>query len=225
MRLCITCILLLAFLAAIAHADTVELKTGEKIEGVFKEAGPAGAVIEVGGQPITFTLDKVRAIYLGATPAIKAGPAPAEAAIDALRSLRSVTTSGINYRDYSTRVLDAKVRVDKYRDSGANDPARDAIVAAMKYYEMGSQAWGLRVGVGGNASGLGRMVEIGEQIRVDSCPDFAGLIANADAFYAKAKKGASDQDRNAFLGSMAGGSVGTFWKCGADKVAQAEAAK
>ena len=101
----IAIMLLITF--AMIRADTLELKTGERIEGVFKQAGPAGAVIEVGGQPITFTMDKVRAIYLGAGPAAQPGPSPAAGAIDALRSLRSVTTSGINYRDYSSRVLDA----------------------------------------------------------------------------------------------------------------------
>jgi len=36
-----------------ASADTIELKTGGRIEGGFKQAAAAGAVIEVGGQAIT----------------------------------------------------------------------------------------------------------------------------------------------------------------------------
>ena len=97
------------------RGDTIELKTGERIEGTFKQATSAGAVIEVGGQPISIPLEKVKAIYFGAVPsASPTAPPPARDALDALRGLQSVVESGLTYRDYATRVLDAKVKVDRY---------------------------------------------------------------------------------------------------------------
>ena len=44
-------------------ADVVELKTGERLEGTFKQANAAGVVIEVGGQAINMPLEKVRAMF------------------------------------------------------------------------------------------------------------------------------------------------------------------
>ena len=69
--------LLMVFLplfALILRGDTIELKTGEHIDGAFKQATAAGAVIEVAGQLITIPLEKVKAIYFGVAPT-RAGPA------------------------------------------------------------------------------------------------------------------------------------------------------
>lgn len=52
-----------------AYADVIELKTGQRVEGTLKQATPASVSVEVGGQTITFTGDKVRAIYFGVAPA------------------------------------------------------------------------------------------------------------------------------------------------------------
>jgi len=66
---------LVSFFAGDLRYDTIERKTGEPIDGVFKQATPAGAVIEVGGQATTIPLEKVEAIYFGAvTYAVAAGP-------------------------------------------------------------------------------------------------------------------------------------------------------
>src|SRR5437016_3288518 len=60
-----------------ARGDTIELKTGERIEGAFKQATSAGAVIEVGGQSITIPLENVQAIYFGLIPGRPgSGPKP-----------------------------------------------------------------------------------------------------------------------------------------------------
>jgi hypothetical protein len=54
---------------SLSWADVVELKTGQRVEGSFKQATSEGVVIEVGGQAITFELERVRAIYFGTAPA------------------------------------------------------------------------------------------------------------------------------------------------------------
>lgn len=131
------------------RGDSIELKTGERIDGKFTQATSTGAVIEVGGQPITIPLEKVKVIYFGAAPS--AGPttaSPAQDALDALRGLQSVVESGLTYRDYATRVLDAKVRVDRYLSSSPKDPLelRKAIEITMREYELAGQTWILKGG-------------------------------------------------------------------------------
>jgi len=143
------CVLVLPLLFTLSLAgDTIELKTGERIEGAFKQATSAGVVVEVAGQSLTIALDQVKAIYFGATPQ-PASPAQSSAArdaLDALKALRSVTNSGIAYRDYSQRVLDAKVKVDRYLSSAANDAdaLRNAIRLSMSGYQLASLVWNLR---------------------------------------------------------------------------------
>ena len=75
-RLAVSLAVLPLLLALSLRADTIELKTGERIEGAFKQATSAGAVIEVGGQAITIPLEKVKAIYFGVVPT-GAGPTAA----------------------------------------------------------------------------------------------------------------------------------------------------
>ncbi len=82
MKLYTTALLMpLACAAAFSlRGDTVELKTGERIEGTFKQATSAGAVIEVGGQSISIPLEKLRAIYFGAVGRTVVGPPPCASA-------------------------------------------------------------------------------------------------------------------------------------------------
>lgn len=60
---------LLLALAAVASAcaDTVELKTGERIECSFKQASPVNTVIDVAGQSVTIPTEKIKAIHFGMT--------------------------------------------------------------------------------------------------------------------------------------------------------------
>jgi hypothetical protein len=155
------------------RADTIELKTGERIDGVFKQATAAGAVIEVGGQAITIALEKVRAIYFGAAPsATVTGPAPALEALDALKALRSVTNSGITYRDYSQRVLDARVKVDRYLSSqgSVGIELRSAVRVSMLEYELASQAWITKTDPPANASLWKSMGVAMQDLDVAKCP-------------------------------------------------------
>ena len=63
-----------------AFPEVVELNGGEWVEGRLKEVTPAGVVVEVGGQTVTFPSDRVQAIYFRgssqAPPAPPAGPPP-----------------------------------------------------------------------------------------------------------------------------------------------------
>jgi hypothetical protein len=132
-----------------SRVDTLELKTGEHVQGKFKRADSSEIVMEVAGQPIAVSLEKVKAIYFGAVPNSAPMAAPSSSvlqeALDGLKALRSVTNSGIAYRDYAQRVLDARVKVDRYlslADKGDVESGHTrAVRVAMLEYELASQAW------------------------------------------------------------------------------------
>ncbi len=97
-------------------AETIELKTGERIDGKLKQVTAAGAVIEIEGSAVTFPIAKLRAIYFGSASVGPSG-SDAKAAIDAIKGLQSVVKASIAYSEYSRRVLDAKVQVDRFVNS------------------------------------------------------------------------------------------------------------
>lgn len=164
----------LATLYAVAlRADTVELKTGERVDGAFRQATAAGVMIEIAGQAMTIPLAKVQAIYFGpAKPAAaSAAPSPTAEALDALHALRSVTESGITFRDYAPRVLDAKIRVDRYLSSSADDAAelRGSIWLATREYELASRVWGASFQLDG-VSTLTAIIDNLEPDILKNCP-------------------------------------------------------
>ncbi len=131
---------------SVAWADVVELKSGERVEGSFQHADAGGVAVMVGGQVVTFTLDKVRAVYFGAAPRMNTPPpSPAKEALTALEALRSVTTGGVTYRDYAPRVSDAKIIVDRFLHGQNDDPSRAAIADALNFYVAASTAWSYRI--------------------------------------------------------------------------------
>jgi TonB family protein len=82
------------FLSLKLSADTIELKSGERIEGTFKQATSAGPVIEVGGQSITIPLGRLQAIYFGATVRAFVGPADSQGVFGASNPTASAPTEG-----------------------------------------------------------------------------------------------------------------------------------
>jgi hypothetical protein len=135
---------------AVSHADVVELKNGQRVEGMLKQATPTAVTIEVGGQTIRFDVNKVRAIYFGAAP-----PSPAKAsstpagteALSALKALRSAVEGGVTFRDYQPRISDAKIKVDQYLEtSQAGDAdSQKAMATAIRHYVFAANAWSARI--------------------------------------------------------------------------------
>lgn len=76
-----------------------------------------------------------------------AGPVTSQDALDALLALQSVTTSGITFRDYTPRVLDARIKIDQYLRTPENNDVdiRALMKSAMRYYEMAAEYWPLTV--------------------------------------------------------------------------------
>jgi hypothetical protein len=133
--------------------------------------------IEVGGQTITFTRDKVRAIYFGSASNVASQPSPRDEALRALKGVQSAVEGGISYRDYTPRVTDAKIVVDRYLDGGKSDldAAKAPIAAAMGYYTLASNAWSVKISVAANGgmSDVNNEIEtakLGLDLLIKDCP-------------------------------------------------------
>ena len=124
-------------------------------------------------------------------------------AVEALSALRSVTQAGLTYRDYSPRVLDTKVKVDRYLTSSASGRSadlRENVEIAMRLYVFASEAWNAKIR---NEGGL-----IADHPAVDLCP---ALRSFRD----------SNPDSRGY--SVASG-VPLIWVCASDKLREAERA-
>ena len=232
-RICALAVLPALFALSLS-GDTIELKTGERIEGTFKQATSAGAVIEVGGQSITIPLEKVQAIYFGVAPAREATTqappqevaptrkAPSQEAMDALKAIRSVTGSGIAYRDYSQKVLEAKVQVDRYISSSANDSVdlRNAIERAMRQYELASQAWsGAIAHTENELTAIGKILEANSEI--SKCSAIWSMIGQVDQSLDKNRPN-WPEERASKIGVRVGVRPALLWTCASGQLARAE---
>jgi hypothetical protein len=190
------------------RADTVELKSGERVEGTFRRAGMNGVVIETAGQDITFELDKVRAIYLGnaAKGREVSAPSTLRDALDALKALRSITESGVTFRDYTPRVLDAKVRVDRYLSSAGDSEVQQvaAIRFAMRAYELASRTW--TANATRDPEGMVILMQgLAEDPEISRCDSVRNYMRNKNNFWLNPGSAASP-----------------LWTCAGVKVAEAE---
>jgi len=195
-----------------ALGDVVELKNGQRVEGTLKQATPASVSIEVAGQTITFDGDKVRAIFYGRAPTTPSvnKEVGGRAAITALRELQSVTEAAVTYRDYSTRVGDVKMKVDRDVE-GASEPARAAIKSALAYYVAAGSWWSMNVS---NPARGGFMIDTEQLPR--ACGHYQQYVDRQIAMgYRIATIGSFTQFPDSSV-------LGVFWSCAADKVADAE---
>lgn len=114
------------------------------------------------------------------THAFASPAAGQQEALEALQGLKSVTDAGVNYTNYAPRVLDAKIKVDRYLAAAPTDaPGRDAIALAMREFVLASQAWNAVIG-----KRVEDEIASGTQIMSDkdmaSCPAIQGLIATSN---------------------------------------------
>jgi hypothetical protein len=212
-------VLLVAALAAAspASADVVELRSGERVEGTFKGADETAVRIEVGGRVVTFSPDRVRAIYYGAPPA----PAPAagperDEAIRALRALRSIARTGVAYPEYASRVGDAQTAVDRYVRSTDERPAlRGAIADSMHYYALAGSARSA-------SSSGGNYAAVGSDLALLRCGPAQQVIAEskrANPFIWRSKGAGEAATAGMVIGT---GGLVALWSCASDRLADAE---
>jgi hypothetical protein len=146
----------------------------------------------------------------------------ASEASEALRSLQSVVTAGVTVNEYSTRVLDAKVRFDK-AVAGLNptdpqlQPIREHLTAAMDLYVFAGRAWRLKI-IGDMKSSSSEDV----RTDVEQLPNAPVLRRYChpdqwDAVFAKYP------DLPAFnRGLVVGGSQSDIWGCAREQLDEAQ---
>lgn len=142
--------LVVAFTSArTCEADTVELKTGQRIDGEVKSVTSTDVVLDVAGQPLTIARAKVSAIYYGVRPPTTSPAAkmssPLKDALRVLKGLQSATSAGISYRDYAPRVTDAKIQVDRMLDDAPDGTAKVAMAEALGFYVFAAHVWNVSI--------------------------------------------------------------------------------
>ena len=135
-----------AVFVAPAAADIVELKNGQRVDGVLKQADQSTVMIEVGGQTITFRAEQVRAIYYGSAAAPPAAGTPLSDALRGLKDLQSVVKGGVSFRDYGPRVANANIAVDRFLETPASgdEEARSALREAISFYQVAGTLWSMQ---------------------------------------------------------------------------------
>ena len=151
-------ILLVIFLPTNTPADTIELKAGGRVEGEVISTSATEVQIKVGSQLITFPRSEVLRVLIGDSPPPSSQPAtqPSGPRVDPfvaemsrgirrLKALQSATLAGVNIRDYSSRVLDAKVEVDEVAQNLAGHTTGRPLVSllqeALDYHVIAMNGW------------------------------------------------------------------------------------
>ena len=242
-RVAVAAVIALAIVGARpASPEVVELNGGDWVEGTLKEATPAGVVMEVGGQTITFAADRVRAIYFRAAsqpttapsppPASPPAPAPASPAAAAPTSAPAIPpVKG------SSAAADALLVVKSLRS---------AILAGMSFREYQARVnaavtivdrylaalpdgpesesindavryFVLAESAWSNQGAASRTVWLRKVDALDRCPayqDFARQMqSKGDAYYAERVK-------NYVV--ISDGVISVLWSCASDKIAEVE---
>lgn len=133
---------------------TVKLKDGRSMDANFISASADKLELTIAGNHVTVGMDEVAAIIL--SPELAPAPTPtpttlaptptpdnsaARAAIKALRKLDSVVSAGCTFREYGTRVADAKIAVDEAMPDIPDGELKTNIKKAMEKYVDTLESW------------------------------------------------------------------------------------
>jgi hypothetical protein len=216
---------LMLVLASIpAWADVVQLTTGDRVEGRFKQATAASVLIEAGGQDIAFPREKVQAIYFGAVRAAQS-QSVAHETVQALKAVQSVARLGVSHRAYASRVADAKLQVERYlqEPDGGDADLKKVFVLVIEQYASALSAW--------NAKTLDRnYLAIGRHPALKECARIERVIAETPPRVALPPQIQATQEIMAIRhgGDYVAGvrvahlGIPTLWACASDKLDEAE---
>jgi len=125
------------------YADVLELKSGQKVEGQFVGGSREEIRFQVGSQALKFPIAEVTKITIGSAGQEDFYKAAKEA-LRQLKALASITEGGTTYQNYSTRVEDAKIKIDHFLDEYKDPPLpafKSHIVDSLGFYVAASAAW------------------------------------------------------------------------------------
>jgi len=131
-------------LALTCAAETVELKSGQRIDGTVKAITGEEVLLEVAGQPLKFPLANVSAIYFAAPPKSTVAN-PLNDALRVLKGLQSAVYGGVTYDDFAPRVTDAKIQIDQMLSDAPDSPAKKSLAEALGFYVYASSAWNAHI--------------------------------------------------------------------------------
>ncbi len=141
---------LLALLAASAWADVLELRDGQTLTGQYAGGSKEEVRFQVGSQTLRFPLAEVSRLTIG-TAAQAGFQRAAKDALRQLKALASVTEGGTTYQNYSSRVEDAKIKIDQFLDEHQSSPMpkfNERIAETLSLYVAASLAWNTKVARG-----------------------------------------------------------------------------
>ena len=198
-----------------SHADTVELRNGQRIEGSLREANATSVVIESGGRAVVFPRADVAAIYLDAPAAAPPGrpPVARHEILQALDVVRGLTRNPpVKQAAYTRAVADAKVALDRYlQEPGADSAFRALVSDAWALFAVASSAWEAKTNHNANLS-----IAVGQDPVLDRCPGLTRALSRYPA--------ATDQGTALRRGVAVEAEIPTLWSCAAERVGDAERA-
>ena len=212
-----------------APAELVELNGGDWVQGALREVTPAGVVVEVGGQTVRFTRDRVRAIYFGPSspqarplgpqlpqsptswgPPPSVTPSAAADALQVLKSLRSAVLARIGLQEYQAKVTDAATILDRYLATLPSGSEKETVHDAARYYVLAASAWN-------NQGRVSPLTWLRKDDALDRCAmyqDFAeAMRSKGEAYY-------DERVQNYVV--ISDGVISVLWSCASEKIAEAE---
>jgi hypothetical protein len=140
---------------------TVRLKKGDPVIGSLVGVEGDAVQLEVAGNRLSIKLDEVVSLVFveeaAQSPAVERASPSKEAAQAAIKSLRKLTSAveiGVNFRDYSSRLIDVKSEVDDALLKVDEGPLKQEIAEAMAAYGDAGRAWNRIIQTGSRSETL-----------------------------------------------------------------------
>ena len=126
----------------------IEKINGDRLTGLFVSGDTDSVTIDLSGVSLPLKLDEIKAMWFGEIPQPAVVENKTDYAAEALKSLRKLTAAtdvGVNFQDYSRRVIDVKAEVEDLLPKIADYYVRNEIKSAMDAYADASSAWNFAV--------------------------------------------------------------------------------
>ncbi len=121
----------------------VKVKTinGESVSGVFSSATPEFLQIKIAGNIVKFNWSDIAVINFTDSEQIPSNTSSSKQAIAALNQLAAATEVGVNFQDYSRRVIDVKTIVSNTLPEIEDGYKKEEIILSMDAYSDAGTAW------------------------------------------------------------------------------------
>lgn len=141
-------------------------------------------------------------------------------ALQALKALQSVTTTGVAYHDYAGRVVDTKIQVDEYlQGEGADSAVKSRVREAMTLYVLSSSAWNAKLTEG--YYGFEVFERVGRHPALQLCPEVTPLLAASRPAGVR-RTPETKRTPEANKGIHAADNFRALWSCASSKITEAE---